>query len=424
MISALLLLYFVLLETSTSYSIKVSKIVEMKALCESCHHPRPHPRQSKTPVLSLVAQNTKLLWVFYQALYSGQVWGGSSRALGSPVSALWACLSDFLLHRGLKVYILLGQKILLVLSYIASSSLWPEFCAESPRCLILMCKCTCIEKNILIRLVFDIQGHCLYCEFKKQEARRKMPKKNKQTNKQKTTALWQLFQNFTLLYPKNKQFLFSPMKSCTFFSVHRWYIQLQLQLQLALPFFFSSHYYFLPPQYLQQPQLAFSPHCQNFCFQTFIAFFFFYDCKSLNRLLYFFFFFLSSVQLLSHAQLFATPWTAACQLSLSITNSQSLLKLMSIEVVMPSNHLNFCHSLLLLPLIFPSIRVFPSELVLCIRWPKYWSFSFNISPSKEYSGLISFRMDCLDLLAVQGTLKSLLQHHSSKASILYKEISL
>ena len=114
-----------------------------------------------------------------------------------------------------------------------------------------------------------------------------------------------------------------------------------------------------------------------------------------------------------------TPWTAACHASWSVTNSQSLLKLMSIESVMPSNHLILCHPLLLLPSIFPSIRVFSSESVLCIRWPKYWSFSFSIriSPSNEYSGLISFRIDWFDLLSVQGTLKSLLQHHSSKASV-------
>ena len=112
-----------------------------------------------------------------------------------------------------------------------------------------------------------------------------------------------------------------------------------------------------------------------------------------------------------------TPWTAACQASLSITNSKNLLKLMSTELVMPSNHLILCHPLLLLPSIFPSIRVFSNESVLCLRWPKY--FSFSISPFNEYSGLISFRMDWLDLLAVQGTLKSLLQHHSSKASILW-----
>ena len=105
---------------------------------------------------------------------------------------------------------------------------------------------------------------------------------------------------------------------------------------------------------------------------------------------------------------------------LEMSNSQSLLKLMSIESVMPSNHLNLCHPLLLLPSIFPSIRVFSSESVLCIRWPKYWSLSFSISPSKEYSGLISFRIDWVDLLAVQGTLKSLLQHHSSKASVLQR----
>ena len=114
----------------------------------------------------------------------------------------------------------------------------------------------------------------------------------------------------------------------------------------------------------------------------------------------------------------ATPWTAARQASLSITNSQVLLKLMSITSVMPSNHLILCCLLLLPPSIFPSIRVFSNESVLPIRWPKYWSFSFSISPSNEYSGLISFQMDWLDLLAVQGTLKSLLQHHSSKASIL------
>ena len=114
-----------------------------------------------------------------------------------------------------------------------------------------------------------------------------------------------------------------------------------------------------------------------------------------------------------------TPWTAARQASLSITNSRSLLKLMSIESEMPSNHLVLCQPLLLPPSIFPSIRVFSRESVLCIRWPKYWSFSFSISPSNEYSGLISFRMDWLDLLAVQGTLKSLLQCHSSKAPILW-----
>ena len=125
----------------------------------------------------------------------------------------------------------------------------------------------------------------------------------------------------------------------------------------------------------------------------------------------------SSVQLLSRVQLFATPWTAARQASLSIANSRSLLKLMSIESVMPSNHLILCHPLFLLPSIFPSIRVFSKNLVLCIWWPQYWGFSFSISPSNEYSGLISFRMDWLDFLAVQGTLKSLLQHHSSEASM-------
>ena len=122
---------------------------------------------------------------------------------------------------------------------------------------------------------------------------------------------------------------------------------------------------------------------------------------------------------LSCVRLFVTPWTAARQASLSITNSWSLFKLMSIESVMPSNHLILCCLLLLPSSIFPSIRVFSNESVLHIRWPKYWSFSFSISPSNEYSGLISFRMDWLDLLAVQETLKSLLQHHSSKASILW-----
>ena len=126
----------------------------------------------------------------------------------------------------------------------------------------------------------------------------------------------------------------------------------------------------------------------------------------------------SSVHLLSRVRLFANPWTAACQASLSITNSQSLLKLMSITLVMPSNHLILCHPLLLPPSIFPSIRVLSNESVLHMRWPKYWSFSFSISPSNEHQELISFRMDWLDLLAVQGTLKSLLQHHSSKAAIL------
>ena len=127
---------------------------------------------------------------------------------------------------------------------------------------------------------------------------------------------------------------------------------------------------------------------------------------------------LSSVQSLSHVQLFATPETAACQASLSITNSQSPPKPMYIESVMPSNHLILCHPLLLLPSIFSSIRVFSNESALCIRWPKYWTFSFSISLSNEHPALISFRTDWLDLLAVQGTLKSLLQRHSSKASIL------
>ena len=125
----------------------------------------------------------------------------------------------------------------------------------------------------------------------------------------------------------------------------------------------------------------------------------------------------SSVQSLSHVQLFASPWTAARQASLSFTISQSLLKLMSIESMMPPNHLILCCPLLLLPSIFPRVRIFSNESALCIRWPNYWKFSFSICPSNGYSGLISFRVDWFDLLAVQGTLKSLLQHHTSKASI-------
>ena len=127
--------------------------------------------------------------------------------------------------------------------------------------------------------------------------------------------------------------------------------------------------------------------------------------------------YISSVQLLSHVWLFETPWTVACQAFLSITNTQSLLKLMSIKSIMPSNHLIFCHPLHLLPSMFPSIRVFSNESILRIRWPKYWSFNFRISPCNEYSGQISFRIDWFDLLAVQGTLKSL-HHISSKASVL------
>ena len=128
----------------------------------------------------------------------------------------------------------------------------------------------------------------------------------------------------------------------------------------------------------------------------------------------------SSVQSLSRVRLFVTPWIAACQASLSITNSQSSLRLTSIESVMPSSHLFLCLTLLLLPPIPPSIRVFSNESTLCMRWPEYWSFNFSIIPSKEIPGLISFRMDWLDLCAVQGTLKSLLQHYSSKASILQR----
>ena len=141
--------------------------------------------------------------------------------------------------------------------------------------------------------------------------------------------------------------------------------------------------------------------------------------KIFQEFLFFDHFAFSSVQSLSRVQLFATSWIAAPQVSLSITNSRSSLRLMSIESVMPSNHLILCRPLLLLPLIPPSIRVFSNDSTLCMRWPKYWSFSFSIIPSKEIPGLISFRMDWLDLLAVQGTLKSLLEHHTSKASILH-----
>ena len=148
--------------------------------------------------------------------------------------------------------------------------------------------------------------------------------------------------------------------------------------------------------------------------QTHIHFFFFFESK----LWTWWYFLLSSVQSLSRVQLFATPWIAARQASLSITNSQSSLKLTYIESVMPSSHLILCCPLFLLPPIPPSIRVFSNESTLCMRWPKYWSLSFSIIPSNEHPGLISFRMDWLDLLAVQGTLKSLLQHHSSKVSIL------
>ena len=132
----------------------------------------------------------------------------------------------------------------------------------------------------------------------------------------------------------------------------------------------------------------------------------------------------SSVQSHSHVWLFATALTAACQASLSIINSQSPPKAMSIESVMPSNHIILCHPLLLLPSIFPSIRVFPNESALSIRWPKYWSFSFKMSPTNEHTGLISFRMDWLDLLAVQGTLKSLLQHHLQKHQFFSTQLSL
>ena len=147
--------------------------------------------------------------------------------------------------------------------------------------------------------------------------------------------------------------------------------------------------------------------------------FLFYSIVIIDQILYYFNSFqIRSDQSLSRVRLFATPWTAACQASLFITNSRSSLRLTSIESVMPSSHLNLCRPLLLLPLIPPSIRVFSNESTLGMRWPKYWSFSFSIISSKEIPGLISFRMDWLDLLAVQGTLKSLLQHHSSKASIL------
>ena len=142
-------------------------------------------------------------------------------------------------------------------------------------------------------------------------------------------------------------------------------------------------------------------------------------CKVyLQKCIFIYYKMIHSVQWLSHVQFFATPWTSAHQASLSITNSQSLLKHISIKMMMPSNHVILCHPLLLPHSIFASIRIFSNESLLLIRWPKYWSFSFSISPSNEHPGLISFRMDWMDLLAVQGTLMSLLQHHSSKASII------
>ena len=166
--------------------------------------------------------------------------------------------------------------------------------------------------------------------------------------------------------------------------------------------------------YLQTLGLS---HITNFKISLMSPFCFILSCKlakSYVRLLIL----NQSVQLLSCIWLFVTPWTAAHQASLSITNTRSTHKLMSIESVMSSNHLLLCRPLFLLPTIFPNIRVFSNKSALCIRWLTYWSFSFNISPSKEYSGLISFRSDWLDFLAVQGTLKNILQHHSSKASIL------
>ena len=167
---------------------------------------------------------------------------------------------------------------------------------------------------------------------------------------------------------------------------------------------FHSKFYLLPDSY-----------CLSTILVGLSSFFFIGNCNH--------YFQFSSVQLLSHVQLFTTPWTTARQMSLSITNSQSLLKLMPTETVMPSNHLKLCHPFLLLPSIFP-VRVFSNESALCIRWSKYWIFSFNINPSNEHSGLSSFRMDCLDLLAVQGTLKSLLQHHSSKHQFFCTQLSL
>jgi len=173
-----------------------------------------------------------------------------------------------------------------------------------------------------------------------------------------------------------------------------------------------------------------SLHCFSICFVPFskhsvLGMWISYFTSHLGHSIVFYLLFnFHSLLLLSrcHVRLFATPWTAISQASLSITISQSLLKLMSIELVMPSSHLIFCHPLILLPSIFPSIRGFSKELALHIRWPKYWSFCFSISPSNEYSGLLSFRIDWFDLLAVQGTLKTLLQHHGLKASILWHSV--
>ena len=178
--------------------------------------------------------------------------------------------------------------------------------------------------------------------------------------------------------------------------------------------------------FFQNTFVAPSPYCHISELVLFLSIIKFRDVKSwtygiektLGKYIFIFTETFVVVQSLSRVRFFATPWTAAHQASLSITISRNLLKLMSIELVMPSNHLNLCRTLLLLPPIFPSIRVFSRESVLCIRCLKYWNFNFSISPSNEYSGLISFRIDWFDLLAVQGTLKSFPQHHSSKASIL------
>ena len=184
-----------------------------------------------------------------------------------------------------------------------------------------------------------------------------------------------------------------------------------LSIYLCLPQFVSSKSYSFQCIDLSPPRLRLFWRCLLLLMLLWIAWLSFFIFQIFISVF-------SSVQSLSRVQLFATSWTAARQASLSI-NSRSLPKLMSVESVMPSNHLILYCPLLLLPSIFPSIRVFSNESAFCIRWPKHWSFSFNISPSNEYSGMISFRMDWLDLLAVQGTLKSLLQHHSSKASILH-----
>ena len=200
-------------------------------------------------------------------------------------------------------------------------------------------------------------------------------------------------------------------------SYSAWYLLSNLNVYMHQQLWEVFGYYFL--RILSVPYCSFPSSPETVMHMLAFLMLLYKSVKLINYSPFFFLYVpFSSVQSLSRVRLFATPWIAACQASLSITNSRTSLRLTSIESVMPSSHLILCHLLLLLPSVFPSIRVFSIELALHIRWPKYWNFNFSISPSNEYSGLISFRMDWLDLLAVQRTLKSLLQHHSSKPSIL------